>query len=357
MRTFFVVAAIAALAFAASGDVNLAFEGGVNLTNAEADFSFRYTSAGYIDSLNILGWSSVSIDASAADASAKANADIMLGGGVLPSGLNVPFAVLAYAKGEAAIQVDAKGFLDGIFGGSLNANFKGGVIGMAAIGMQEVDPDNKPVGDYVPLKLPLLNPVCDDHSINGDGDNLKGVYCTFSPYGNSADVTVTYVTSKKAGVLEYGETPVSPRSYEMIIEVKKFPLSNEKNHVRMDIGLLTASGAGDVDGSARVINHAGEKVYVAASTHAVVNGKRTDVDVKVESGSAEEIGTSAEVALKVALGGNIDAQIARVHFPAGATAFVYDPAMGAGCNVYDAGASTVALSLLVALLCVLVYMF
>lgn len=359
MRTLFVLAAVAALAFAASGDVALGFVADANLTDASGNFKFRYTGDVHLDVpgvVDLLLWSSVSVDAATADAKAKASADVMLGAGALPTIATPAFAILASASGEAAISVDPVTFARNLFSASasLDANFKGGVIGMAALSMQEVDADNKPVGKLIPLVASLLNP-CIDQEINGDNGNLTGLYCTFK--AGDAEVTTTFVTSKKAGILEYGHTPVSPRSYELIVEVKDFKLDNTKNHVRMDIGLLTASGAADVKGSASVVHREGhDDIYAVASNYAVVDKERVSVDVKVQSGSAD-MGDLAEGILKVALGGNVDAQIAQVHFPAGATNFIYDPAVGAGSNVYEAGAASLALSVFVALLCVFAYLF
>jgi len=367
MRAFFVFAALAALAFASS-KLKLDFEAGANLTGAEADFSFRYQSNDHfgfdvgVFSLDVLTWSSVSVDAKAANSSAKASADVMLGAGMLPTKATVPFSIFAYGSGEAAISVDLDTFFKSLLNqisGKLDANFAGGVIAMAALGMQEYDPDNKPVGDFIPYMVPLLS-SCSADGIEGDDKNLMGRTCTFSPSDCSADVTVTFVTSKKAGILEYGETPVSPRSFEMIVEVEDFPLSDKNNHVRMEVALLTAKGAGEVKGNADVVRRPGkEDLYVAASTHAIVDGKRKEVNVYVDGKTEGEFGAVASAALSVALGSkDFSFNIAHVDFPAGATSFVYDPVVGAGSNVYDAeGASSVALSLLVALVCVLVYLF
>jgi len=187
--------------------------------------------------------------------------------------------------------------------------------------------------------------------------NLNGITCTYSPSGNKADVTITYVTSTKAGIMKYGYTPVSPRSLEMIIEVADFDLSSKKNHIRLSLGLLTASGAGSVEGNANIVHREGEDdLYAAASAYAVIDGKRKSVDVTVKSG-ADGLDSTSKLILNAALGGNIDAQIAYVDFPAGEDSFVYDPACGAGKDVYKAGASSVALSVLVALVCALLYLF
>jgi len=358
MRSLLVFAALAVIALADSAAVSLGFVGGENLTNAEADFSFRFSSVNTVDLYfaQLLAWSSVSVDLATANESAKAAADVMLGIGGMPTSVNVPFAFLAYGSGEGAVDLSLTSFLSNLFApisAKIDSNFAGGVVAMAALGMQEYDPDDKAVGKYVSF----AHGCSSSDELSGDSGNLKGLSCVLSPSGTSAKVTVTYVTSKKAGILEYGHTPVSPRSYEMVIEVKDFPLTDDKNHVRLDVALITASGAGDIEGNANVVHREGkEDIYAVASEYAVIDGKRKEIDLKVES-AAYDLGLSAEALLKVALSGTIDVRVAQVNFPAGAKNFVYDPAVGAGCNVYEAGASTVALSLLIAVLCALALLF
>jgi len=364
MRSLFVVAAIAIAALASS--VDLEFEGGANLTNAGADFSFRYSDTMTVTVPSIvkvvlpipdyLEWHSLSIDAKTASTEAKAKADAMFGFGLLPSSVNPPIGILAYGSGEGALNVDVASFAKNLISlnPSLDAHFSGGVVAMAALDMRECDPENKTVGAIIPF----ISKGCSGDEISGDNKNLVGLTCTYTPQGTDAKVVVTFITSKRAGILEYGNTPVSPRTLEMVVEVKGFPLSDKKNHVRMDIGLLTASGAGSVEGSANVVHREGqEDLYIAASTKAVVDGKKANVDVTIQSGNADLGSTEIKGILNIALGGNIDAQIAHVDFPAGATDFIYDPAVGSGKDVYEAGASTIALSALVALVCALLYLF
>jgi len=338
----------------------------VNLTNANADFSFRYT---FADVVNLLGvkslvWSSASVDASASSG-AKAQADGMIGMGVLPTLLSPPTVIFAYGKGEATVDVKIDDLSSSLFTShqGLGASFSGGAMAMSALSMVEMDPDDKVAGDV--LLLRPFGAICVGKEINGDEGNLQGLTCTYNalkpglvPSKSDAEVTITYITSKKAGILEYGKTPVSPRSYEMIIEIKNYPLTNEKNHVRMSLGFLSVSAGAGVNGSAtEVIHREGmDDVYIAASEHVVVNGNTADVKVKVASGNPD-IDSSMMVVLQAALGANLDARITTVDFPAGAKDFVYDPAVGAGKSVYEAGASTAALSLLLALVSVLLYLF
>lgn len=376
MRSVLLFAAIACVAFAA--DLALNFQADANLSNADADFSFRFTYADTVDIGDIaqfLIWTSASVDASAANASAKASADGMLGFGVLPVGGMapvLPVSLFAYGSGSGSLDVNIEAIAGKLFKGeqALSADFAAGVIAVAALGMQEVDASNKAVGDYIYLR-PLL--TCDGKDLTGDAGNLTGFYCTFNPVTvkgvipvaepvKDTDVTITYIASKKAGILGYGDTPVSPRSLETVIDVKNFPLSKNENHVRMDLGFLSVTAGGHVVGKAsEVIQREGkEDIYIAASSKAIVGDDKVDVTVEITDGEAD-LGALANAALKAALGASFDTKVAHVDFPAGAKNFVYDPALGAGkTTVYEAAgdsAATAALSLLVLLISVLVYLF
>jgi len=374
MRSVLVFAAIACLAFA---DVSLNFEAGANLSKADADFSFRYT---FADTESFLGskflvWSSASVDASGANASAKASADGMVGFGILPLGGQTalvsipPISLFAYGSGSAAVDVNVDTLAKNVFVShqSIGAEFSAGVVAVAALYMQEVDSNNKAVGDKI-----FLRPIgtCNDKKITGEGESLTGLTCTFKAIKyvlsiakeTEAEVTVTYITSKVAGILGYGNTPVSPRSFETVIEVKNFPLSDAKNHVRMDLGFLAVTAGLDASGKASEVIHieGHDDVYIAASTKAIVGDDKVDVSVQIDTNGDASVGDVIEAGLEAALGASFDTKIAHVDFPAGAKNFIYDPALGAGVNIYQAAgdsAATAALSLLVLLISVLVYLF
>lgn len=368
MRALFILAAVAALALAGGEvEVSLSFLGR-NLTDAEEHFAFRYVDSTVLETVGVLSMSSASVKADA-DADAKASADAMVAFGMLPSALAsvftdvCPFAIMAYGSGKAAVDFDM-GNVDWThpsFAGSL----KGGIVAMVAYGMQEVDDDGKSVGDFIPFTSPdgILvdkDKKCRPEKLKDDDGNLQGLSCRFKPLGKGVGVTATLVTSKIAGIMEYGYTPVSPRSYEMIIAIDDFDFEDKKkNHVRLYFGLYTLSGHGEVEGESYVgKNDDGDDLYLAMSRYAVVEGDRTKVDVSFKSGSAEgKITAAAEGAMESVFGGKFDLRLAMVDLPVGAKNFVYDPAMGVGENVYDAGASTIALSALAALICALVALF
>ena len=369
MRALFVLAAVLALAFAKS--VELSFDAKANLTDAEAKFAFRYLDTDVktlLDNLRVIGFKSVSVKADADD-SLKAQADAMVGIGGLPSLVNFPFAVFAYGTGKAAVDFKWKemDFLHPDFSLSL----KGGLVAMVALGMQEVDEDNEEVGTFIPFTspvyIPVISPGCNPEELSDEDGIISGLSCRFKPSeGDGVGVTVTFVTSKIAGVMEYGQTPVSPRSFDMIIEVDDFEYIDKKHkkkdHVRMKFAMFTLSGEGEVTEDAFLSHGDKEDLYVALCHHALVDGERVEVGLSIKSDAVTGLDSDSVIMklLKDAFegfGGTWDARIAYVDFPTGETDFVYDPAMGAGEVIYKAGASTVALSFLVALICAFVYLF
>jgi len=371
MRALFVLAAVVALVFA--GSVELSFDAKANLTDAEAKFAFRYLDTDVktlLDNLGVIGFKSVSVKADADD-SLKAEADAMIGIGGLPSVVNFPFALFAYGTGKAAVDFNWKemDFLHPDFSASLNV--KGGLVAMVALGMQEVDENNEEVGEFIPFTspvyVPILSPGCNPTELSDEDGIISGLSCRYKPSeGDGAGVTVTFVTSKIAGVMEYGQTPVSPRSFDMIIEVDDFEYIDKKHkkedHVRMKFAMFTLSGEGEITEDALLSRTGKEDLYVALCHHALVDGERVEVGLSIKSDEVTGLDSHSVIfeALKKAFesfGGTWDARIAYVDFPTGETDFVYDPAMGAGEVIYKAGASSVALSFLVAVICAFVYLF
>jgi len=373
--TFFVVAAVAVALALANEDVSLDLEANANLTDAAKSFSFRFTTAGktsvgfLIDQCNlfmpghcdfpkeIYTWWSTSIKAELASVASN-DVDSMVALAFPPAENTFPFSIFAYAKGKAALSVTPVAYLTNLLTVNGTASFKGGAVAMAALTLMEVTPDGVPNLKSV---ITLNSGECSPKELDGSSKATNGMSCVMNlkdSQSNHCKVTVTYVTSKRAGILKYGQTPVSPRSIDMIIEVEGFHLSDPKNHARLSLGFATVSGELEEESHAEFIEKDGERIYVAASSHVVVDDKVADVNVKITSGSAP---SGVEKAFKdivgLALGTNFDLRIANVDFPEGVTDFVYDPACGAGSTIYAAGASTVALSLLVVLVCALLFLF
>jgi len=365
MRFLLVAALIVAVAVA---DIDLEFEGKINLTDAAANFAFRSSKSGRMSaallsaackaacsSCNLPShfyyWTSSSVNAD----TKKGVVDGMAAISFPPSSSVFPFSLLGYGTGTASLDIDITKLLTGLFSASSTGAFEGGAVGMAAFALEEVTPNNHTILNSI---VPLNGACSEPKEI--EGKVTKGMTCEMTVNNvngtNDCKVIITYVSSKTAGILKYGKTPVSPRSIDMIIEVENFKLSDPKNHVRLTLGFVTASGDIDYDGNAKVIMKDNEKVYVAASGHVMVGDKRADVNVQVTAGSVpENLKTTFEAVAKAFIGWNLDVSLVNVDFPAGATKFIYDPACGSGSNVYKAGASTVTLSLLVLLVCSLLF--
>jgi len=349
MRTLLVLAAVAALAFASN---SLAYKKKSNLTDAKDDFPYRNTEIQVLTELthSSLLWTSKTADA--ADPNPTSSYFV----GLLPNNVLPPVGFLYHGKSGENQFFDITRTAEYIFAReSPYPKFNGTAVAMIAIGMRECDPNNKPVNNYVFLNAPgTSSPKVNQNY--GDGTNLFAYSKKYSPSGNTAEVNISYVTSRYAGVIEYGNAPVSPRSVEMIIEVNNFHLNHDKDHICMDIGLITPSGAGRREGNSTVVRKDGmDDVYAAVSEFAIVGDKRENVKVVIDANSS-----LIEIAIKdylnAALNSTIGIDVARVHFPAGVKSFIYDPALGSGKNIYPAGASTTALSLLLALISVLAYL-
>jgi len=367
MRAFIALAAVAAVVLAAT-EINFDFVSGENLTDAKSDFKFRFQKALMLPTFsslipfpplpsNIYLWNSVSVDASTAGSKALASADALLGVGIPPAKGFFPVGIVGYGTGEAAAQVkvfDFKSLMEFFTGGQFSGKFDAGMVGMIAVSLAEFTPEGKYVEGTV---VPMADDSCKPQAIKEE--DVTGMTCTMSPSNTPAKITVTFVNSQKAGILKYGNTPVSPRSMEMIIEVNGFKLT-KGNHVRMTLGLLTATGSGEIEGTTEVVRKKGgdgDAVYVAASNFTVIDGKRKEVNVEVLSDNKRQDMGSIEAFMKIAFGADVSFKLVNVDFPADESNFIYDPAAGSGSNVYLAGANTAALSLLVALVCALLYLF
>jgi len=333
MKSLFVVVAVAVAAFAANIDTS--FVSNVNLSNAEADFKFRWQYADMIKSQTYFNhslpdcyvWSSGSVDGHVASQS-YANANGMVAVAFAPSNMTFPYAVLGYASGEASVKVNLPSLFAGMISGT--STFKGGMVAMAVLNIVEMKPDGNPVRSNV---VSLRSDSCTPEKV--EKGEVSGMTCTATYDGKDTTVTYTYLTSTKAGILKYGETPVSPRSIETIVDVKNFKLTDEKNHARLNIALLTGKGAGSVKGNATVVRKDDEDVYVAVSGQAVINGTVKDVNIQISSES-DDLDLTTKIMMNAILGMNYDFRVAHVDFPAGVESFIYDPAAGAGRVVYEA---------------------
>lgn len=183
-----------------------------------------------------------------------------------------------------------------------------------------------------------------------------------------AKVKVTYVTSTVAGIIAYGNTPVSPNTLEIIVELSGYEFADAKNnHLRlvMGSGTLGASAKGDalfskVDGSET-------SLYIAASGNAKVNGKDSDASVEIKAGAAADLGTTLSAILNsvtaaIGVQAKLSFNVLNVDFKAGvgssSSPLVYDPALGMGDSaIYDSAASHVVISAILLLVALIAALF
>jgi len=368
MRAVVVLAIVAAIAFA-EVDMNLTFIPGENLTTA---FNFRWLKNSMTKTPKrifpaernitlpeyVYLWSSASVNVNLTPTSISGDANAMVCFAFLPSAAVYPFANLAYAAGNTATRVDPRDFLTSIANMQTSSIFKGGAVAMAALSVEELDSDGVATGN----KADFRSDTCVPREIN-DG-SIKGMTCTMTTETSPAEITITYITSSQAGILKYGETPVSPRSIEMIIEVDGFALTNRRNHARLNIALLTRNGVLTVEGNAIQIEKDSEIVYSAVSNYAIIDGKVEEVKVSFSS-QLLILDENSAATLNATLGVDYSYKIAHIDFPAGVQSFVYDPALGSGPVVYGTytprinfnSANTAVLSALVVLICSLLLLF
>jgi len=346
-------------------EIDLSFVSDANLSDADAEFAFRYQKSEVLDvpdaihnlapsafPSKIFSWLSTSVEVkSVTDISSNAN--ILLGFAIPPSKYVIPFSFIAYASGATAVKSSFDDFIDAVKAGKIIASFKGGFVGMAALSIEEYDTNGEPVPN---TRVPLMG-ECNPQKIVKNG--VTAMACEMdvkNARNEEIKVIVSFLTSEDAGRVKYGYSPVSPRSIEMLVEVQNFNLHDRsrKNHARMDFAFVSASGTGTIDGNAKYIKQDGEKVYVAASGNAICDEDTADVGVTIEVGNIpDDLGlTSFDKLADITVGANYTIHIAHIDFPSGKRDFVYDPAAGAGAIVYDS-AATAALSLLAALVCAL----
>jgi len=267
----------------------------------------------------------------------------------------IPIITLGtYVSGKA--NFDSQFFYNAI-AGHASAEASVGIIGFAMPGIIEVTPDNKFVNG--------INFGTEWTSLSKVENTPKGLTIFESSIKNCEDAEVNeyVIASEVAGRLKFGKTPVSPNTLEVILEVKDYKYADPKNHLELIFAsaVVTADGKGEVDGDIVYNNITKDfATYVALRSEASVgkNGASAKVEVKAvtENDLNEKyrindmIKGAVEAAFKVR--GKVQFDYRRISFPAGASRIVYDPAIGAGKNIYKSSAASLVLSVFAVLLAV-----
>jgi len=360
MRAVFV---LALLVCAALADFDFTWADG-NLSDAAYTFEYRWGHCEKKTSPTVTGgyfhlpeklfiWRSTSCDFDKADKDEKEDSNALVGAAYLFGSTFYPLAIVAYGTGKKAVDLKDKEFIEELCKGSMYEPFQNGALAIAAVSVGEYYPN----GTFVDGTMLDFKYDCTPEEYKQGKGYMKAMSCSLI-YNGKTTVTISYVASKIAGILKYGMTPVSPLSLDMIIEVQNFELTDKANHIGLTLGLIGPSGLGgkSENKNAWVITKKKEQVYAALSDFAMIRNTRTQIKYTIGSGS-NPLTQNNNGLLKVAMGDNADYQAVTVEFPDGESSFIYDPALGANSIVYEAGASTVALSLLVLLACALLFLF
>lgn len=344
MRTLAVLALAAAVAVAQN--IEYKFVG--NLSNAEADFKFRFSQAGSTN--NVVAWISASADASASDKGAEAKANGIIGGATVAElTFNYPIVVAAYAKGKVSMKLED--MKSNLLNAVASGGYSKGLVGLVILSVDEVDDNGNEIKSYSMGeqgwgKLEDESPAEDE-----EGRKLY-VYTT-----ESDNFTLTFTTANVAGILSHANAPVAPASLEVILENKGLKLIDENNHFRVKVLLFTYGDSQEYSGKALVGKADDEQVYAAVSGKVNIDGNEVEAAVSLK-------GTEGEASVNVLvnflkpffeIGDYV--RIANVDFPKGQSKFIYDPSVGAGRVVYDGSATTAVLSLVALLLSAVAALF
>jgi hypothetical protein len=354
MRTF-LVALLAVSCIAAEAEFELMAK--ANLTGAKDFFKLR---ASTLTTVNvpavggILGWGSVAVDGSILNASLSADiiSAIHVTGTNL-MGLKVPpLTVGTYVAGAATF--DFISFATTLVTGQLAGNLALGVVGFAVPGVVEIDSEGKFVSG-----ISFSEDWGEVSQVSGTPKGLS-IFKTTLKDTSKATVTEYTAASEIAGYLKFGKTPVTPNSLEVIYEINDYKYAKPENHLELILlsAVVAGQGKGTVNASVAVNEIAnGLSTYAAFRAEATVDGKQNKVEASIVADANLNGIVKVADALKTKLSnafssrGTVSFDYRKIPFPAGAKNIIYDPAIGAGKNVYNS-ASSVVLSVLAVLLAV-----
>jgi hypothetical protein len=358
MRSFVVFALAVVCVFAA--DSEFSFEGNFTSKNLE-QFKFRASGVAVVASpiqqlpISGLGWTSAAVEGSILNHSAGVTADVIsalhIPGGDLAVIKFPPMTFGTYISGQA--KFDPIYFFKAITG-QTTAEASAGLIGFMIPGVMEVDSEGKIVGGISFAQAwNVLSKV------DGTAEGVE-IYKSSIVSTEKATVTEYVAASQVAGYLKYGKTPVSPNSLEVMLEINDYKYQDPKNHLELVFAsaVVTAEGKGKVEAEIAYNEIAeGFSTYVAVNSKATVDGKSASVKASVVADAdlqdAYKIldDIRSKITAAFAIRGNVDISYRKIPFPAGAKNIIFDPAIGAGKNVYNS-ASSVVLSVLAVLLAV-----
>jgi len=320
----------------ATADFQVTFKAGVNVTLSNSnDFIYRKLSVNDVSIPRLysaLFVSSISVGANAA----SATSDGLFG--TAYAGLNIaPSAYLAFYESAANWNV-------GIDYTDANVSSSKGFVGSVYISLEEVTPQGN-VSQTVQLKSMSWSM---ESKSTGDGGLRYVTFLGTLSSQRSLNIRVTYIVSDVVGVLNVtGETVVTPKSLESIIQIDNFTYTDVQNSLRLNIGVGSATSSVQAQGTFvnLVAGDGASGAFFSVASVAQVDGRVTPVQIaaKVAAQADASFGNS-NVAGQVSARyeGAADFKIVSATFPAGASQIVLDPAIGAGAAppAVQAGTST-----------------
>lgn len=354
MRTF-LVALLAVSCIAAEAEFELMAK--ANLTGAKDFFKLRTSAVSAVSVPlvgGILGWASASVDGSILNASLSTDVIAAIHvTGVEVLGIRVPpLTVGTYVAGAA--NFDFTSFATTLVTGQLAGNLALGVVGFSVPGLIEVDSEGKFVAG-----VSFADNWGDFTQVSGTPKGLS-IFKTTLKDTSKATITEYTAASEIAGYLKFGKTPVTPNSLEVIYEINDYKYTKPGNHLELIMlsAVVSGEGKGTVNASVAVNEIAnGLSTYAAFRAEATVDGKQNKVEASIVADTDLNGLVKVADALKNIISkaftarGTVSFDYRRIPFPAGAKNIIYDPAIGAGKNVYNS-ASSVVLSVLAVLLAV-----
>jgi len=275
----------------------------------------------------------------------NASGDIIVG--AIKFGNGFPMGYLGYLS--VAAQATATNWTNFNFTTDVTAQASAGFIltGMLAIS------ERKPNGDLEGLKVRYLNTLTwriTDVSFNSNGTGgQSSVTWTGFPVGPvqqllPGNVSVTFVISDVLAEVTAGKVKaaVSPKHVESFIELNGWVLANPANNLRLHFGVLTGNATGQYAAKVSIATGSGSSgVYAHFAAVADVSGQVSPVSINrtvvaVEAAALIFNDVSIIAAASAVYKGNLALYSVEVSFPAGQTAIIYDPGMGAGTPIQAA---------------------
>jgi len=301
-----------------------------------------------------------------ADGKIQANAvfaALATGPKVFPQMYLANFEFQADASADAVAEINQeKETLTGTGMATADFSSSAGFVAHSAVDIQEIDAEGEVVETWslAGSLLPLGGLQWEVGAIvNGVEDTIH----SSEHIGKWADqsLTITMIASDRAGQVSSGGL-LTPSSVELTYDFKGKALKDAANHLRLRMGVASANALaratanGVVNGavSSGVIQRIAsgsdnDAVWVDFAKTAVVSDKTVDVEVAVTSFTDATATADASVTGEAAVDllGNLAGAFAKgaasgsgsagasvnmvtVDFPAGVTAFFYDPTVGAG---------------------------